>query len=98
MKLYVTGVNRMQGISKKTGKPYDFLDVSCIGKRTEGFGVASVSSLALDPILFKDYDDTDFPVICSVDFDQRGRVRDFDVVDRNTNNVISALVKLLSEG
>lgn len=98
MKLYVTGVNRLSGTSKKTGKPYDFLDVACIGKRTEGFGVAAVSSLALDPILFKDYDDVDFPIICSVDFDQRGRVCDFDVVERSTDSVISALVKLFSEG
>lgn len=88
----------MQGTSKKTGKPFDFIDVSCLGKRVEGYGVAAVSSLALDPILFKDYDDTDYPVIASVEFGQRGRVLDFEIIERSNDIVISSLVDLLSQG
>lgn len=75
MKIKVLGKQHLEGISKKTGQPYNFNQVHYLGKQRGVEGQAALT-LMLDPIeypigsiqLNKDY---------IVEFDGRGYLQEF---------------------
>lgn len=75
MKIKVIGKSHLQGTSKKTNRPYDFIQVHYNGK---AFGVEGVAALnlSLDP---KDYpyDGILIGAEYNVEFDNRGYIVEF---------------------
>ena len=80
MKIKVIGKSHLQGTSKKTQRPYDFIQVHYNGK---AFGVEGVAALtlSLDP---KDhpYDDIAIGGEYNVEFDNRGYIVEFVPVSK----------------
>lgn len=96
MKMYVLGVTRLKGVSRKTGNEYDFLQVDCIAPRSEGFGMLAAMQLSLDPRQLSNYDDLDFPVKADVDFNQRGRVTQLEIVENSVDAVVTEINQYLT--
>lgn len=78
MRIKVYGKAHLEGVAKKTGRPYDFNQVHYLGKARGVEGLAA-QTLALDPI--------DYPISrievnreYDVEFDNRGYVVAFDPV------------------
>lgn len=75
MKIKVVGKAHLQGTSKKTGNPYDFIQVHYLGRAPGVIGDAALT-LNLDPNMHP-YEKIAIPSDCIVDFDGRGFVVDF---------------------
>lgn len=75
MKIKVVGKAHLQGTSKKTGNPYDFIQVHYLGRAPGVIGDAALT-LNLDPHMYP-YEKITIPSDCVVDFDGRGFVVDF---------------------
>ena len=75
MKIKVVGKSHLQGTSKKTGNPYDFIQVHYLGKAPGVEGNAALT-LNLDPKNYP-YDSIKFPADYVADFDGKGFVVDF---------------------
>lgn len=75
MKVKVIGKAHLKGISKKTGNPYDFIQVHYNGRARGVDGLAALT-LSLDPM---DYPFADVIVGCeyNVEFDNRGYIVEF---------------------
>ena len=75
MKIKVIGKAHLKGTSKKTGNPYDFIQVHYNGRAYGVEGVAALT-LSLDP---KDYPFADVVVggDYNVEFDRRGYIVEF---------------------
>lgn len=78
MKIKVYGKAHLEGIAKKTGKPYNFNQVHYLGRAfgVEGF---AAKTLSLDPVAYPLNSirvDTDY----IVEFDDRGYVIEFSPV------------------
>lgn len=78
MKIKVIGKARLSGTSKKTGNPYDFVQVHYNGRARGVDGLAAMT-LSLDP---RDYPLETIQVGAdyNVDFDNRGYPVEFSVV------------------
>lgn len=70
MKIKVIGKARLAGTSKKTGKPYDFIQVHYNGLARGVIGEGAMT-LSLDPQLVP-FDSIIVPHDYTVEFDQRG--------------------------
>lgn len=75
MKIKVIGKQHMQGTSKKTGNPYDFLAVHYIDKINGGVGERG-EQISLDPA-FYDYNQIEIGKEYDVTFGRYGRVDGF---------------------
>ena len=75
MKIKVIGKAHLKGVSKKTGNPYDFIQVHYNGKARGVEGLAALT-VSLDP---HDYPFADVIVGCeyNVEFDNRGYIVEF---------------------
>lgn len=75
MKIKVIGKAHLQGISKKTQQPYDFIQIHYNGKARGVEGMAALT-LSLDP---KDYPFANVIVggEYTVEFDNRGYLQEF---------------------
>ncbi len=75
MKIKVVGKVHLQGISKKTGNPYDFIQIHYLGKAPGVEGSAALT-LNLEP---KDYpyDKISVPGEYIADFNGKGFIVDF---------------------
>ena len=78
MKIIVAGKSHLEGVSKKTGNPYNFNQVHYLGKARNVEGQAA-QTLVLDPM--------DYPLHSivvgaeyNVEFDNRGYVVEFEQV------------------
>ena len=78
MKIKVVGKAHLQGTSKKTGNPYDFIQVHYLGRAPGVIGEAALT-LNLDPGNYP-YDKITVPGEYIVDFNGRGFVVDFQPV------------------
>lgn len=79
MIINVVGKERFRGTSKKTGNPYDFINIYYIGAARGVEGYRS-ESLMLDPKEF-DYDVIRVGSDYQVDFDRRGYCIGFRAAD-----------------
>lgn len=70
MKINVIGKAHLQGTSKRTGKPYDFIQLHYNGPARGVDGMAAMT-LSLDPSMFP-YSSIVIPGAYNVEFDQRG--------------------------
>ncbi len=75
MKIRVVGKTRKTGTSKKTGNPYDFIELHYLGRAPKVIGEAALT-LILDPTQYP-YETITVPGDYSVDFDGKGYVVDF---------------------
>lgn len=97
MKMYVTGWNRLKGVSKKTGNEYDFYQVDGFVKRFEGDGnelqayVYTIDSRVWNEVLDKA---PLAPFLCSVE-EARGRV--VDVTLLKCENISKVIIDGLSK-
>jgi len=78
MKIKVVGKARLTGTSKKTGNPYDFIQVHYLGRARGVIGDAALT-LSLDPDLYP-YEKISIPSDANVEFDQRGYPVEFTPV------------------
>ena len=78
MKIKVVGKAHFQGTSKKTGSPYDFIQVHYLGHARGVVGDAALTA-ALDPSLVN-YDTLPIPCDATLDFDGRGFPVEFTVL------------------
>lgn len=77
MKIKVVGKSHLQGTSKKTGSPYDFIQVHYLGKARGVLGDAAMT-LSLDPSMAP-FDSILVPGDYIVEFDQRGYPVEFSL-------------------
>lgn len=70
MKIRVIGKTHLQGVSKRTGNPYNFIQVYYNGPARNVIGEAAMN-LSLDPSMVQ-YDSILVPADYNVEFDQRG--------------------------
>jgi len=70
MKIHVIGKAHLQGTSKKTGKPYDFIQIHYNGPARDVVGLGAMT-LSLDPTMAR-YDAIMVPGDYNVEFDGRG--------------------------
>ena len=75
MKIKVIGKAHLQGVSKKTGNPYDFIQVHYNGRARGVEGLAALT-LSLDPRDFP-YADVVVGGDYNVEFDNRGYIVEF---------------------
>lgn len=75
MNIKVVGKAHLQGTSKKTGNPYDFIQVHYLGRAPGVIGEAALT-LNLDPNQYS-YEKITVPGNYNVDFNGRGFVVDF---------------------
>lgn len=75
MKITVIGKSHLKGVSKKTGSPYDFLQVHYNGRARGVDGVAALT-LSLDPRDYP-YEDINVGGDYNVEFDNRGYIVEF---------------------
>lgn len=78
MKIKVVGKAHFQGVSKKTGKPYDFIQLHYLGRARGVIGEAALTA-SLDPA-FVDFDGMPVPCSADLEFDGRGYPVDFTVL------------------
>lgn len=78
MKIKVVGKAHFQGTSKKTGNPYDFIQLHYLGRAPKVIGDAALT-LSLDPARYP-YEEIAIPGDYNVDFDNKGFVADFQPV------------------
>ncbi len=70
MKIKVVGKAHLSGMSKKTNKPYDFIQVHYLG-RARGVEGSAALTVSLDPSLYP-YEKTPVPCDAVVEFDNHG--------------------------
>lgn len=75
MKIKVCGKAHLEGVAKKTGRPYNFNQIHYLGKARGVIGEAALT-LALDPDIYP-IDLIEVGKEYNVDFDNRGYVFDF---------------------
>lgn len=75
MKIKVVGKAHLQGTSKRTGNPYDFIQIHYLGRAPGIIGDAALT-LNLDPGQYS-YEKITIPGDYNVDFNGRGFVVDF---------------------
>ena len=75
MKIKVCGKAHLEGVAKKTGRPYNFNQIHYLGKARGVIGEAALT-LALDPEIYP-IDLIEVGKEYNVDFDNRGYVVDF---------------------
>ena len=75
MKIKVCGKAHLEGVAKKTGRPYNFNQIHYLGKARGVIGEAALT-LALDPDIYS-IDLIEVGKEYNVDFDNRGYVFDF---------------------
>lgn len=80
MVIKIQGKQHLSGVSKKTGKPYDFNQIHYLGKARGVEGMAALT-LTLDPSDFP-YDGLFIGMEYAVDFDQRGYPQSVAPVDK----------------
>ena len=78
MKIRVEGKAHLQGTSRKTGKPYDFIAIHYLGMDRQVIGKAAMT-LALEPQNY-DFDAIVVGSDVNVEFDNRGNVVTFSPV------------------
>lgn len=81
MKITVVGKSHAKGTSKKTGKPYDFVELHYLGKDRNVDGQAA-KRLTLDPTQIP-YNDIRIGADYIVEFDDRGRCVDIAPADQD---------------
>ncbi len=70
MKINVIGKAHLQGTSRKTGNPYNFIQLHYNGPARNVVGLAAMT-LSLDPSMVR-YDSIEVPGDYNVEFDNRG--------------------------
>ena len=70
MKIKIVGKAHLQGTSKKTGKPYNFIQLHYLGRAYGVIGEAALTA-ALDPDLV-DFDKLPVPSEAVLEFDGKG--------------------------
>lgn len=75
MKVKVTGKKHFKGTSKKTGKPYDFIELHYLGHARDVIGEAALT-MTIDPDMYP-YDSITVPGEYLVEFDNRGNALEF---------------------
>ncbi len=70
MKIHVIGKSHLQGTSKRTGAPYDFIQLHYTGPARFVVGEAAMT-LSMDPSMAQ-YDSIVVPGDYNVEFDNRG--------------------------
>lgn len=75
MKIKVLGKSHLEGVAKKTGRPYNFNQIHYLGKARNVIGDAALT-LALDPDIYP-IDLIEVGKEYNVEFDNRGYVVDF---------------------
>ncbi len=70
MKVRVIGKAHLKGTSKKTGNPYDFIQIHYVGPARNVVGQAGMT-FSLDPSIFR-FDSIMVPGEYVVEFDNRG--------------------------
>ncbi len=78
MKIHVVGKSHLQGVSKRTGSPYNFIQLHYTGPARNVEGLAAMT-LSLDPSMAH-YGSIVVPGDYNVDFDQRGYPVEFGPV------------------
>lgn len=79
MKIHVEGKAHLKGVSKKSGNPYDFVQVHYLGKARGVEGLAA-KTLNLDPRTYP-LETISVDHTYEVEFDDRGYCVSFDLVD-----------------
>lgn len=79
MKITVIGKAHLQGVSKKTGNPYDFIQLHYNGKARGVIGTAALQ-VNLDPSL-ANFDEIIVGEDYNLDFDNRGYIVEFSPVE-----------------
>ena len=70
MKIHVVGKAHLEGTSKKTGRPYDFIRLHYLGRGRGVIGDAAMTA-SLDPQLV-DYNSIPIPCDAVLEFDNHG--------------------------
>jgi len=78
MKIKVVGKARLTGTSKKTGNPYDFIQVHYLGRARGVIGDAALT-VSLDPTVYP-YEKIPVPCEANIEFDNRGYPVEFTPV------------------
>lgn len=78
MKIKVVGKAHLQGVSKKTGNPYDFIQIHYQGRVRGVIGDAALTA-SLDPVLVN-YEGLHVPCDAILEFDGRGYPVEFTVL------------------
>lgn len=85
MKVNVIGKSHLKGIAKKTGNPYDFIQVHYNGRARNVEGLAALT-LNLDPQDFP-FADVTVGAEYNVEFDNRGYIVEFTPVTKGNDGL-----------
>ena len=84
MKLRIVGVQHLSGVSKKTGKPYDFGVLHCLSVQPEHYAdddKCMIGYRAETMMVSPDMIAIPVPSLCDVFCDRFGRVEDIHVLE-----------------
>lgn len=103
MKIYVTGFSHLEGVSKKTGNPYNFYQVETLSRRNQGVGSPlmayqmAIQAPAFENILSELVNEkSNYPLLLSAEFDNHGSLVEVDFLKDGDEAAASLLDVLLA--